>query len=27
MKFATKSIRHYPPRLRHVPAVPRGIKN
>ena len=27
MKFATKPIRHYPPHLRHVAALPREIKN
>jgi len=27
MKFATKPIRHYPPHLRHVAALPWDIKN
>ena len=27
MKFATKSIRHYPSHLRHVATVPREISN
>ena len=27
MKFAIKPIRHYPPHLRHVAALPREIKN
>jgi len=26
MKFATKSIRHYPPHLRHVATIPWEIK-
>jgi len=27
MKFATNPIRHYPPHLRHVAALPREIEN
>jgi len=27
MKFATKSIRQYPPHLRHVAALPWDIQN
>jgi len=27
MKFATKSIRHYPPHLRHVATLPWEIQN
>jgi len=27
MKFATKPIRHCPPRIRHVATLPSGIKN
>ena len=27
MKFATKPIQHYPPHLRHVPALPWEIQN
>ena len=27
MKFATKRIRHYPPRLKHVATLPSEIKN
>jgi len=27
MQFATKSVRHYPPHLRHVATLPRELKN
>jgi len=27
MKFATKPIQHYPPRLRHVATLPLEIKS
>jgi len=27
MKFVTKRIRYYPPHLKHVPTLPREVKN